>query len=409
MKLKLEFAGNACCTQRLIKDTGITMFTYISIKNTALKKISTKCTSWLLLCLAAAMPGFAGAAEIIKITPAQQKTLHLELATIQPASAITSQRLPGEIVVPVGQSRVISAPQPGLIDEVMVATGQSVRKGQVLAHLSSPDLVALQRDHLQALSQQRLSQNSLNRDAELYKDGIIAERRYLTSKSNHAEVSAQLAERRQALKLSGMSNQTISKLESSGSYASGMSLVAPIDGVVLEQLVTTGQRIDSSMPIYRIAKLDPLWLEIRVPAQALSGLVNGMQVVIASSKATGKVIAIVRNINKLDQTALVRVEITSGTDTLSPGQLVEAEILRTTTESSFSVPKSAVFQKSTGKDSNESYVFIQVAGGFEPRKIVLISSESSLAVIRGDFKGGEQVVSAGIAALKAKWLGIGSE
>ncbi|MGZ8961925.1 MAG: efflux RND transporter periplasmic adaptor subunit [Methylophilaceae bacterium] len=355
------------------------------------------------------MPGFAGAAEIIKISPAQQKTLHLELAAIQPANATISQRLPGEIVVPVGQSRVISAPQAGLIDEVMVATGQSVRKGQVLAHLSSPDLVALQRDHLQALSQQRLSQNSLNRDAELYKDGIIAERRYLTSKSTHAEVSAQLAERRQALKLSGMSNQAISKLESSGSYAGGMSLVAPIDGVVLEQLVTTGQRIDPSMPIYRIAKLDPLWLEIRVPAQALSGLVNGMQVAIANSKATGKIIAIVRNINKLDQTALVRVAITSGTDTISPGQLVEAEILRTTTETSFSVPKSAVFQKSTGKDSNESYVFIQVAGGFEPRKIVMVSSESSQAVIRGDFKGSERVVSAGIAALKAKWLGIGSE
>ena len=363
----------------------------------------------LLLSLVCASLNIANAGEVVRITPAQVKTLGIETSPIQANANANSQRLPGEIVVPVDQARIISAPQSGLIDQMLVATGQRVKQGQALAHLSSPDLVALQRDHLQALSQQRLSQNSLNRDAELYKDGIIAERRYLTSESNHAEVNALLAERRQALKLSGMSPQAIKNLETSGSYTNGITLSAPIDGMVLEQLVTAGQRVDSAMPIYRIAKLSPLWLEIHAPTQALSSIQLGIKVNILNSEASGKVIAIVPNVNKLDQTALVRVAINNGTASLAPGQLVEAEIAQSVSNKSisFSVAKSAIVQINDGKNANQTLVFIQTKDGFEPRAVKVLNNTGAQTLITGDFAGTERIVTSGTAALKAKMQGIG--
>ena len=363
----------------------------------------------LLLSLVCVSLNIANAGEVVRITPAQIKTLGIETSPIQANANANSQRLPGEIVVPVDQARIISAPQSGLIDQMLVATGQHVKQGQALAHLSSPDLVALQRDHLQALSQQRLSQNSLNRDTELYKDGIIAERRYLTSESNHAEVNALLAERRQALKLSGMSPQAIKSLETSGSYTNGITLAAPIDGMVLEQLVTAGQRVDSAMPIYRIAKLSPLWLEIHAPTQALSNIQLGMKVNILNSEASGKVIAIVPNVNKLDQTAMVRVAINNGTASLAPGQLVEAEIAQAVSNksTSFSVAKSAIVQINDGKNANQTLVFVQTKEGFEPRAVKVLNNTSAQTFITGDFAGTERIVTSGTAALKAKMQGIG--
>ena len=363
----------------------------------------------LLLSLVCVSLNIANAGEVVRITPAQIKTLGIETSPIQANTNANSQHLPGEIVVPVDQARIISAPQSGLIDQMLVATGQRVKQGQALAHLSSPDLVALQRDHLQALSQQRLSQNSLNRDAELYKDGIIAERRYLTSESNHAEVNALLAERRQALKLSGMSSQAIKSLETSGSYTNGITLAAPIDGIVLEQLVTAGQRVDSAMPIYRIAKLSPLWLEIHAPTQALSSIQLGMKVNILNSAASGKVIAIVPNVNKLDQTALVRVAINNGTAALAPGQLLEAEIAQPVSNksTSFSIAKSAIVQINDGKNANQTLVFVQTKEGFEPRAVKVLNNTGAQTFISGDLAGTERIVTSGTAALKAKMQGIG--
>ena len=361
------------------------------------------------IALAIAMSyGNAFSAEIISVTPAQIKALAIETTALKTGESVNSQRLPAEVVVPIDQARVISAPQPGLIDQMMVATGQIVKKGQVLAHLSSPELVALQRDHLQALSQQRLSQNAFNRDSELYKDGIIAERRYLTSESNHAEVNALLAERRQALALSGMSPQAIKNLESSGNYTNGVSLSAPIDGIVLEQMVTAGQRVDSAMPIYRIAKLSPLWLEIHVPTQALANFKLGQTVKVSNTEAAGKVIAVVPNINKLDQTALVRVLLNKGAANLAPGQLVEAEIAQPTASksNSFGVPKSALIQL---KNANQNHVFVQAKGGFEARPVSVLNNVGAQALITGNFAGNENIVTSGTATLKAKMQGIGGE
>ena len=351
----------------------------------------------------------ANASEVIRISAAQIKTWGITTSPIQASQIATSQRLPGEIVVPINQARMISAPQSGLIDQMLVATGQRVKQGQALAHLSSPELVALQREHLQALSQQRLSQNALNRDAELYKDGIIAERRYLTSASNHSEINALLAERRQALQLSGMSPQAIKNLETTGNYSNGVTLTAPIDGIVLEQMVTVGQRVDTSTPIYRIAKLAPLWLEIHAPTQALSNIQLDMQVRILNSEATGKVIAIVPNINKLDQTALVRVAVTAGTASLAPGQLVEAEIAQAINHQapSFSVEKSAIVQMYDAKNTRQTLVFVANKDGFEARPIKLINDTGSQALMTGNFTGTERVVTSGTAVLKAKMQGIG--
>ncbi|MFZ9642371.1 MAG: efflux RND transporter periplasmic adaptor subunit [Candidatus Methylopumilus sp.] len=351
----------------------------------------------------------ANASEVIRISAAQIKTWGITTSPIQASQIATSQRLPGEIVVPINQARMISAPQSGLIDQMLVATGQRVKQGQALAHLSSPELVALQREHLQALSQQRLSQNALNRDAELYKDGIIAERRYLTSASNHSEINALLAERRQALQLSGVSPQAIKNLETTGNYSNGVTLTAPIDGIVLEQMVTVGQRVDTSTPIYRIAKLAPLWLEIHAPTQALSNIQLDMQVRILNSEATGKVIAIVPNINKLDQTALVRVAVTAGTASLAPGQLVEAEIAQAINRQapSFSVEKSAIVQMYDAKNTRQTLVFVANKDGFEARPIKLINDTGSQALMTGNFTGTERVVTSGTAVLKAKMQGIG--
>lgn len=62
-----------------------------------------------------------------------------------------------------------------------------------------------------------------------------------------------------------MSNRAISKINSASGMDSGITLTAPIDGQVLEQMVTTGQQVEMAMPLYKIAKLNPLWLEIHAP------------------------------------------------------------------------------------------------------------------------------------------------
>jgi RND family efflux transporter MFP subunit len=345
------------------------------------------------------------AADAVPITAAQQRTLNIVVAPLGTAAGLTSHRMPGEIVVPVGQERVVSVPQPGLIDALYVAAGQSVKQGQALAHISSPELVAMQRDYLQALTQSRVARNTADRDAELYKDGIIAERRHIASQSAHEESSALLAQRRQALKLAGMGDAAIARLESKQELTSGFTLSAPISGEVLESMVTAGQRVDASMPLMRIGRLSPLWLEIHAPVESLSAVRKGESVRIPSVNAEGRIIAIVRNINKEDQTMHIRAEITRNAEQLSPGQFVEAELLASAGGGkSYTVPRNAVV-----RNGGNSYVFVQTAQGFAPRKVSVLSEQPQQSVIAGDWAGNERIAVSGTAAIKSAWLGSGGE
>jgi len=347
--------------------------------------------------------GNAQAADVV-MSLAQQKSLGVVVAPISKNTLLSSRRFPAEIVIPVGQERVVSAPQSGLLDQMHVAAGQTVKRGQVMAHLISPDLLGLQRDYLQALTQKKLSAKALARDTELLKDGIIAQRRYLETESAHDEASANLAQRKQALKLAGVSDGVIAKLSPSAGMASGLSLVAPISGQVLEQMATTGQRVDMATPLYRIAKLSPLWLEIHAPLEGLPFVKEGMQVQVPKLQASGHLIAVIRSVNKADQTLHLRAEITKGAEKLSPGQFVEAEINLGDQSKHFSVPKSAL-----ARQGSNAVVFVQTQTGFRPTKVTVISEQGDEAVVDASFVGAEKIAVTGISAIKGTWLGLGGE
>jgi RND family efflux transporter MFP subunit len=345
----------------------------------------------------------AQAADVL-MSQAQQRSLGVMVTSVGKNTVLSSRRFPAEIVIPVGQERVVSAPQSGLLDQLHVAAGQNVKKGQVMAHLISPDLLGLQRDYLQALTQKNLSAKSLARDDALLKDGIIPQRRYLETESMHEEASALLAQRKQALRLAGMADAAISKLSSHTGMSSGIALTAPMDGQVLEQMVTIGQRVDMAMPLYRIAKLNPLWLEIHAPLEGLPFVKEGMPVNVPKLQASGKLIAVIRSINKADQTLHLRAEITKGTEKLSPGQFVEAEISLGGQSQYFSVPKSAL-----ARQGAEAMVFVQTKAGFRPLKVKVISEQGDEAVVDAAFSGAEKIAVTGISAIKGAWLGLGGE
>jgi membrane fusion protein, heavy metal efflux system len=343
-------------------------------------------------------------AEVIELTPAQIKNMQVTLAPVSTNSSMQMIRYSAEVVLPADQERVVTAPQQGLIDALKVSLGQEVKKGQVIAHLISTDMVSIQSDYLQTLTKKNLADSALKRDAALFKDGIIAQRRLLETQSTHEELSASLAEKKQTLMMSGMSEQSINNLGASKRMSSGMSIVAPMNGQIVEQMATVGQRIDMATPIYKIAQLNPLWLEINVPIEQALSLKNGMRVDVPKQQAHGTITAILRTLNKNNQTMHVRAEIKQGAERLALGQFVETEIQTGAKANQFTVPRSAL-----ARNGQASFIFKQVKTGIEPVSVKLISEQGTLAVIEAPIKENEMIAVTGIAALKGSWLGLGGE
>lgn len=340
----------------------------------------------------------AGANEPLLLQAAQVKALGIETMEVGGVQSGRAGSYPARVVVPVDQMRVVAAPVGGLIEMLAVAPGASVRRGQVVAHLASPQALELQRDALQSGSQAALLQQNLKRDELLFAEGLIPEARLQATRANAAQASAQASAGRQGLSLAGLTP---------GKLGGPLALTSPIDGVVLEQAVQLGQRVEASTLIFRIARLSPLWLEIQVPLEMAAGLKLGAAVKVSQAELLGKLIAINPAVDASSQTILLRAVVHAGAEKLSPGQMLAVEITPPTNTQQ-RLPASALI-----RDQGKVLAFVLIAGNgpesrFEARPVRIVSQGGDRVAVDG-LKAGEKIAVKGVSGLKAMLTGVGQE
>jgi RND family efflux transporter MFP subunit len=353
----------------------------------------------LVLSLILFLTGVTQAARLIEITPDQRDALGIRTIAVEPVQKAWGAAYPAEVRVPNSQLMVVTAPQEGLITRLEVAEGEAVKKGQLLAVIQSPRLVEEQRLYLEALSRLGLARAALGRDKQLKAEGIIAERRFLETRAQYTQAKTEVDQRRQALHLAGMDEEAIHALERRHELSATLKVRSPMDGVILEQLATPGQRVEIASPIYRIGQLDPLWLEIRVPLEKLSGIVPGTAIRVEKNDLEGRVITIGSMIHGKSQSVLVRAEIPNPGGKLRPGQFVEARLARPSDRQAWRVPRQGLLRV-----NDKTWVLVARPGGFEPVEVRIVAEEPDALVIEGNLKAGDQVAVSGTAALKAAWL-----
>lgn len=339
------------------------------------------------------------AERLISFSESQQVAIGISTAPPEVIRDNLSQRLPGEVTVPNARLQVVTVPQAGLVELLLVAEGEPVSKGQPLASIQSPGLLELQGEYLEVFTRTRLARANYQRDRQLDKEGIIARRRLLESESRYQELETSLSRVHQSLALAGMDKEALETLETTRSLSSKLIVRAPFDGVVLDQLVIAGSRVAAADPLYKIANLDTLWLVIHVPVEKLGLASVGEQVTIPAFGISGTVASIGRMVHGADQSVLVRAEITEGVSMLRPGQFVEAQFSIPAATQGYRVPRAAVVRW-----AGKSYVFVARPGGFEALPVTIFAEESSHLVIRADLTPDASVAYGGVAAIKAAWL-----
>ena len=351
----------------------------------------------LLALLALLSLPFAGIAdESLNLSATQIKSLRIASRTVDVGSNSGGSALPARVLVPTAQMRILAAPVAGTIEMLAVAPGSSVRRGEALARMASPEALTLQRDALQAASQANLLQESLRRDETLFKEGLIAESRLQATRAAAAQAAAQAGERRQGLALAGVAP---------GRIGGPLTLLSPIDGVILEQGAQLGQRVETAALIYRIARLSPLWLEAQLPVSRLGDVRIGQSVRIAGSDITGKVSALGRAVDTASQSVLLRASVERDAERLVPGQALEI-VLAESGSPGLQVPSAAIIRY-----ESQTLVFIETDGPdqgkrYQPRPVRIVQQGGDSALIEG-VRPGERVVVSGSAALKAMLAGVG--
>lgn len=343
---------------------------------------------------------FLMAADVIPFSESQRKALQIETGSLELASASASGKLPGKVAVPNAQLHIITSPQEGLVATLLVAEGESVTQGQALARIQSPAMLALKGEYLEVYARYQLAKSNYDRDQQLSREGIIAERRLFESRAQYEGLQTTLARLTRTLELAGMEEQSLTRLRTSRKLDSTLVVTAPFDGVILEQLTTAGNRVQAADPLYQLARLRPLWLEIHVPLEQLADVQLGQKIVVPAVEVSGTVITIGKMVHGVDQGVLVRAEVREGAEKLRPGQFLQVQLAFDSTLKSYRVPRSAVVHS-----AGNAYVFVAQADGFMPTPIRKIGEEANALIIEADLPAQAEIAIAGTSAIKSAWLG----
>ena len=366
------------------------------------RRAPARVASALVLSALLAASASVHAADEFAVTPAQMQGLGITLQRLDKPADIQGQAYPARVVLPPSQEQVVSAPLAGLVDRVLVGENDTVRSGQPLLRLISPELGELQLKLLEASSKSRLSQKTAQRERMLFADGIIPERRVQEADGAVEEARARVQQAEAALRLAGVDAASIRKIAAGGALQDGLTVHAKASGTVMALDVKAGQRVAQADPLMRLADTRQLWLDIQIPADRRSQVaIKGGQVMVVGRDAVATPMSLGSMVSD-SQTVTLRAQVTKGATLLRPGEYVQAQVpfAAGSGGESWPVPVASVVRQ-----GDKAYVFLRTPKGFLAQQVTVLNSAGASVQVQGPLKTGQDIAVTSVIALKAAWLG----
>ncbi|MEO8753346.1 MAG: efflux RND transporter periplasmic adaptor subunit [Casimicrobiaceae bacterium] len=262
---------------------------------------------------------------------------------------------------------VVQARANGFVEKLFVrAPLDPVRRGQPLAELYVPDWVAAQEEYL------------------------------AVKRMRGRAVDALVDAARQRMRLAGMSDEQIERVEASGVLQPRVTLVAPVGGVITELTAREGMTVAMGAPLFRINGLASVWINAEVPESAAARVRAGTPVEVRTPSAPGivfrgRVSALLPDVNASTRTIKARIEVANTAGQLVPGLFATVDFVQGGAAEATLVPSEAVI--ATGK---RTVVFVaEGEGRFRAVDVVTGTEADGMTEIRKGLEPGAMVVVSG--------------
>jgi membrane fusion protein, copper/silver efflux system len=307
----------------------------------------------------------------VSISSRVQQNLGVRTVPVKQGTLNTTVEAVGSAAYNERDVALVQARSNGFVERLYVrAVLDPVRRGQPLAELYVPDWVAAQEEYLSA---KRISGQAAGRSI----DGLVDAAR-------------------QRMRLAGMGEEQIRRVESSGGVQTRITLTAPISGVVTELAAREGMTVMAGAPLFRINGLSTIWVNAEVPENVAAVVLTGNAVEARAPALPGvifqgKVSAILPEVNSATRTLKARVELANPGGRLVPGMFATVNFAPASRKDVLLVPSEAVIQ--TGKRS--VVVVAQGDGRFAPVDVEVGLDSGGQTEIRKGLRTGQNVVVSG--------------
>jgi membrane fusion protein, heavy metal efflux system len=239
------------------------------------------------------------------------------------------------------------------VTAIKVIEGEKVKKGQVLAYLSHPNLTNLQTDYIRAYNQMQYLEKEFERQKRLYDEGVGSGKTYQQTQADYRAIKGEVKGFEAQLKQLSIH---VKKIRDGNIYQT-VPVVSPIDGNIEKVLVQIGQFVNAQAEILRIVNIDHIHADLMVFEKDVNQVKEGQKVSfkvesVPSVTLSAKIFSVGKNFEQNPRAVHVHAEIEQKEYFLIPGMYINGKIHTQST------PVNALPEEAVIVEEGKSYIFM---------------------------------------------------
>lgn len=326
-------------------------------------------------------------------TVPQEQMAHVQVVAARAGDLPRVLRLTGTVAFNGFDTTPVITQASGPVSRILVSPGETVRRGQVLAYVSSPDYSQLRASYLKARAAFELADKNSARAQDLYAHHAIAEKDLQQAQSERAQAQADMQSSEAAMRVMGIGNPEQLVKQSSPEAP----VIAPIAGELVERLCAAGQVVQAgNTQCFTISNTSTVWVLANVYENQLAYVHVGDPVTITSEaypdSFAGKISYLGAALDPTSRTLQARIDTRNPQGRLKKDMYVVATVRAGAIANAITVPDAAVLRDA----ENQPYVYVAAGQNqFARRNVTLGETQAGQTQITGGLKAGEQVVGDG--------------
>ena len=283
----------------------------------------------------------------------QFKVLGLKVDTIPLRNLSTYVEVNGRLEVPPQDEASVTAIIGSNVTSIKVIEGDKVKKGQVLAYLSHPDLIKLQTDYVTSWSQLQFLEKEYQRQKKLYAEQVGSGKEFQKIQAEYQSMKGLVKGYEAQLRLMGLNTGNI---QQSDIYAQ-VPVISPIDGQVQLVDVKTGQYVLPQTEMFQIVNIEHIHADLMVFERDMHKVMEGQSVKFRVESLPHKeleatIYAVGQTFERDPKAIQLHAEIKNREGLLIPGMYLRGRIL-VDNVASHALPESGIV-----REGDKHYLFV---------------------------------------------------
>jgi len=283
--------------------------------------------------------------EEVHFSEQQFASLNMKIDSLRYRNINSYVQANGQLEVPPQNEAIVTAVIGSNVKSIKVIEGDKIKKGQVLAYLSHPDLISVQTEYASNWNQLAYLKEEYERKKKLYEDNVGSGKEYQKSKSAYFSMKSQVSGDESKLRLLGISPKKIQE----GTIYDQVAVTSPISGHIRTVEVKTGQFVQPEKELFEIVNIEHIHADLMVFEKDMHKVKEGQRVTFTTESAPGKELeATIYSVGKAfeqDPKAIhLHAEIENKQGLLIPGMYINGRIIAEDVKT-YALPESAVVRE----------------------------------------------------------------